>query len=160
MTEKKESWMEGGVEVASQAVTWGKPGNFLKGTYCGKKMIKANDREVALYELKGIVGSFNTVDSKKNPVEPPVSVVAGSYYNIFGGKDAIDSLFAKSKLGDIVAVQLKEEVPSKVKGHADFKVFKTIQFGPDKSYMGETAEAVGQVFEGSEEVTGDDLPFK
>jgi len=149
-----ESWEQGGTEVASQAVTFGKPGDFIKGTYTGKKMVKANDKDTPLYELKAAVGSFHTVDGKKNPIEPAVIVATGSFYNIWGGKDAIDSLFAKSKLGEIVALQLKEELPSKVKGHAPFKVYKTIQFGKDPEYMGEAADAVAQVFEGAEEVEG------
>lgn len=146
-----ESWESGGTEVASQAVTFGKPGDFIKGTYTGKKMVKANDKETPLYELKVSVGSYHTVDGKKNPVEPAVAVVEGSYINVWGRKDAIDSLFAKSKLGDIVAVQLKEEVESKVKGYAPFKVYKTMQFGKDPNYAGEDS-TVQATFPGAEEV--------
>lgn len=132
-----EDWETGGTEVASQAITFGKPGDFIKGTYTGKKLVKANDKETLLYELKAAVGSYHNVDSKKNPIEPAVTVQAGAYYNVWGGKDAIDSLFSKSKLGDVVAVKLEAEVESKTKGHAPFKKYKTLQFGPDSSYMGE-----------------------
>ena len=136
-----EEWEKGGTEVASQAVTFGKVGDFIKGTYTGKKLVHANDKDTLLYELKGKVGFYHTVDGKKNPIEPAMDIVEGSYYNVWGGKDVIDSLFAKSKLGDIVAVQFTEEVESKTKGHAPFKKYKTIQFGRDAEYMGEDSNS-------------------
>ncbi len=153
-----ENWEDGGVEVASQAVTFGKPGDFIKGTYTGKKMVNANGKDTPLYELKAAVGSFHTVDGKKNPIEPAVAATAGSYYNVWGGKDAIDSLFAKSKFGDIVAVQLKEEMESKTKGHAPFKAYKTMQFGSDLTYMGEDSSA--SLLDGATVVENEEEAFK
>lgn len=149
-----EKWEEGGTEVASQAVTFGKPGDFIKGTYTGSKPVKTDLGMTVLYELKGEVGSYHNVDGKKNPIEPAVTVVKGAFYNVWRGREngTIDSLFKKAKLGDIVAIQFKEEQPSKTKGYAPFKVFKTMQFGKDPEYMGEDSGAVGQVFEGAEEV--------
>ena len=150
-----ESWEEGGTEVASQAVTFGKPGDFIKGTYTGFKEVKTDLGPTILYELKGDVGSYHNVDGKKNPVEPAVNVVKGVFYNVWRGKEGsvIADLFKKCKLGEIVAIQFKEEKESKTKGYAPFKVYKVMQFGKDPEYMGESAEAVGQVFEGAEEVT-------
>lgn len=151
-----EDWEKDGVEVASQAVTFGKPGDFIKGTYTGSKNVNTNLGPTVLYELKGDVGVYHNVDSKKNPVEPAVSVVKGVFYNVWRGKEGstISDLFKKAKLGDIVAIQFKEEKESKTKGYAPFKVMKVMQFGKDPEYMGESAEAVGQVFEGAEEVEG------
>ena len=150
----QESWETGGTEVASQAVTFGKPLDYVKGTFTGSKPVKTDLGMTVLYELKGDVGSFHTVDSKKNPVEPPVTVVKGVFYNVWRGREGsvIDELFKKSKLGDIVAIQFKEEKESKTKGYAPFKVFKVLQFGKDPEYMGDAAGAVGETFQGAEEV--------
>ncbi len=148
----KESWETGGVEVTSQAVTFGKPGNFIKGTYVGSKPVDTDLGPTILYELKGITGSFNNVDGKKNPVEPAISVEKGVFYNVWRGKEGsvIADLFKKSKLGDIVAIQFKEEKESKTKGYAPFKVYKVMQFGKDPEYMGESSD--GGLLAGAEEV--------
>lgn len=154
----QEDWAQGGKEVASQTVTFGKVGDFIKGTYTGQKMINTMNGDTPLYEVKAIVGNFHTVDDKKNPVEPPVLVEEGAYYNVWGslkptsGANAITGLFAKSRVGDIVAIQLEKEVSSKTKGNAPFKKYKTMQFGADPSYMGETADALQDTFPGAEEV--------
>lgn len=134
--------LAGGKEVSTQAVSFGKVGDYIKGTYTGKKTVKTMNGERTLYELKGAVGMFHAVDGKKNPVEPVIEVVPGAYYQVWGGKDEIDGLFAKSRLGDIVAVKFDSEQESKTKGHAPFKKMKTLQFGPDKDYMGEESGVV------------------
>jgi hypothetical protein len=157
-----ESWEEGGQEVASQTVTFGKPGDFIKGTYTGSKPVQTSLGQTVLYELKGIVGSFHNVDNKKNPVEPAVEVVAGAFYNVWRGKEGsnIEGLFKKSRLGDIVSLQFKEEKESKTKGYAPFKIMKGMQYGHDATYAGEESGAQSTLLEGSEEVADDGLPFK
>jgi len=136
-----EDWKNGGKKVDTQAVTFGKVGDFIKGTYTGKKVVHANGKDTTLYELKGLLGYYHTVDGKKNPIEPGVNIEEGAYYNVWGGKDTIDGLFAKSRLGDIVAIQLEKEVESKTKGNAPYKVFETLQFGRDENYMGEDSSS-------------------
>jgi len=147
----KESWEVGGTEVTSQAVTFGKAGDFIKGTYVGSKNVETDLGPTILYEIKGDVGSFHNVDGKKNPVEPAVKVEKGVFYNVWRGKEGsvISDLFKKSKLGDIVAIQFKEEKESKTKGYAPFKVYKVMQFGPDAEYMGENSNGL---LAGAEEV--------
>ena len=137
----------GGKEVSTQQVTFGAISDFIKGTYTAKKIVHANGKDVALYEVKGNIGSFHTVDGKKNPIEPAVVVEKGAYYNIFGGKDSIDSLFAKSKFGEIIAIRLEKETESKTKGNAPFKTFKTLQFGMDPEYFGEDSSVEARVEE-------------
>ena len=151
---KKEDWESGGKEVTTQSVSWGKAGDYIKGTYTGKKFVQSKGQNI--YEIKASVGSYHEVDAKKNPVEPAIEVQEGAFYQVWGksvGREgAIDELFKKSKFGDIIAIKFMDETPPKVKGNAPFKVFKTMQFGRDVSYMGETAGAVQDVFPGSEEI--------
>lgn len=149
-----EDWEKGGQDVDTQQVGFNVIGDFIKGTYTGKKWVES--KEQFLYELKGIVGTFHVMDDNKKVVEKPVTVAPGAYYNIWGkpkGREGnVDALFKKSAFGDIVAVQFKEETPATKKGNHPFKIFKTKAFGRDKDYMGEDASAVAEVFPGAEEV--------
>ncbi len=64
---------------------------------------------------------------------------------VWGGKQAIDDLFARSKLGDIVGIQFKEEMESKTKGNAPFKVYRCLTFGRDESWFGEDSQTTEEV---------------
>jgi hypothetical protein len=145
-----EDWEKGGTEVTTQMVGFNVVGDFIRGTYTGKKHVETKD--VTLYEIKGELGQFHTKDDNGKINTDPTLVEAGAYYQIWGGKNAIDDLFAKSRFGDVVAVQFKLEQPSKTKGYSPFKVFKTLQFGPDASYMGESSDALSQAFPDAEVV--------
>lgn len=140
--------LAGGVEVTSQSVSFGKVGDFIKGTYTGKKFVDSKD--TYLHEVKGIAGEFHTLDENKAPIAEATKVIAGEYYQVWGGKSAIDDLFKKSQLGDVIAIQFKESNPSKTKGNNPFKVFKTLQFGRDETYMGESSEATSSLLDGAE----------
>ena len=111
--------LAGGQEMTTQSVTFGKVGDFIKGTYTGKKLVNNPNKpgeQVYLYELKGWLGQYHNVDGKKNPVDPAVEVESGSYYIIWGGKQTIDDLFGRIKLGDIVGIHFKREDEAKTKG--------------------------------------------
>lgn len=151
-----EDPLAGGKEVTTQMVGFNKIGDFIKGTYTGKKHIDSKD--VYLYEIKGIVGQYHTKDDNNAVVESPVLVEEGEYYQIWGGKTPIDDLFGKSRLGEIVSVQFKEETPSKTKGYSPFKVFSTKTFGPDKTYMGEDSNSQSSLLDGAEEVAPTPAP--
>ena len=87
--------LAGGQEMTTQTVTFGKIGDFIKGTYTGKKSVKNPNKDgmVNLYEVKGAIGLLHSVDGKKNPIEPGNAVQPGSFYVVWGGKQAIDDLF-------------------------------------------------------------------
>lgn len=123
--------LSGGQEMTTQQVGFNQIGDFVKGTYTNKKFVES--KGVNLYELKGKLGIYHKDDAE-------VSVQPGAFYNVWGGKTAIDDLFSRSKLGDIVAIQFKDESPSKTKGNSPFKIFKTLTFGHDKEYMGEDSD--------------------
>ena len=135
--------LAGGQEMTTQSVSFGKIGDWIKGTYTNKKLIKNPNKEgmVYLYEVKGVLGQFHNVDGKKNPIEPVVEVRPGAFYIVWGGKQDIDDLFSRSKFGDIVAIQFKEETQSKTKGNAPFKVLRCLTFGRDPEYMGEDSQS-------------------
>lgn len=144
-----EDPLAGGQEMTTQTVTFGKIGNFIKGTYTGKKTVKNPNKDgvVNLYEVKGMIGHLHNVDGKKNPIEPGYDVQAGSFYVVWGGKQAVDDLFSRSKLGDIIAIQFKDEQESKTKGNAPFKILKTLTFGADVNWMGEDSQSLQEAAE-------------
>ena len=140
--------LAGGQEMTTQQVSFGKVGDWFKGTYVGKKVVDTARGKNNLYQLKGQLGEFHEMDADKKPIEPTKNVEAGSFYTVWGGKQSIDDLFARSQLGDIVAIQFKEEQPSKTKGNSPFKVFRCLHFGKDDSWMGEDAESSEIITEG------------
>ena len=141
--------LAGGQEMTTQSVTFGKVGDFIKGTYTGKKLIddpNKKGQKVMIYEVKGMVGGYHAVDKNKLPVEPLIDIMTGSYYIVWGGKQSIDDLFSRSRFGDIVGVHLKDTKPSENKSHADIKIYSVRTFGIDDTWAGEgsqTTEAVG-----------------
>jgi len=144
--------LAGGKEMTTQQCSFGKVGDFIKGTYTNKKVVDTQRGKNVLYELKVIIGTYHEIDPEtKKGVDPAKEVVAGGFYTVWGGKQAIDDLFARSKLGDIVALQFKDSVPSKTKGNSPFKIFKTLTFGRDPEYFGqdstsELEETANEVF--------------
>jgi len=135
--------LAGGKEVTSQTVPFSVLKDFVKGTYVGKKNVTTQYGPNVVYELKLAVGRWHDKAGKEEVVGQE-----GEYVTVFGGKDQVDGLFGKSKLGDIVAMQLVELKPTK-KGNP-WKNIKTLQFGPDTTYMGEDS-SVGEV---------EDVPFE
>ena len=135
MSETKE--FEGAKEVQVAAVSFSKVGDLIVGYFTGnqKKIITQNGPST-IYEIKGLFGEFHLADTitdaNGNKVttvkEPGIQVEAGTFYTLFGGKQAIDDLFRQSKFGQKVGIKFEEAVPSKVKGHSAFKKFKVVQW--------------------------------
>lgn len=126
----------GGQEVAPNQARFNKIGDYIVGYFVGSKDINGKNGPIKLYELKGVQGEFHEADvttdenGNKNTaiLEPAVQVVAGDYYNLFGGKDSIDSLFAKAKINQKVGLKFEKATPSKIKGNSPFKTIKTVMW--------------------------------
>lgn len=153
--------LEGGTEVKQEKFGFGKPGDFIKGTYTGVKMVKTDKGTTPVYEVKGQFGSFHPVhqDEVGNTIaaEQPVQVEPGDFYGIWGGKEAIDQGFRKAKIGQIIGIRFEEFVKSKTPGNKPWKKFMFKHFEMDKEYAGESqldaAKAAGLV-------DPDEPPFK
>lgn len=156
MSDVAQDPLAGGVELTTQMVGFNKVGDFIRGTYTGKKYVESKD--VHLYEIKGKLGQFHVKDDNGNVVETPVLVEEGEYFNVWGGKTSIDDLFSKVKFGEEVAIQFKLEQPSKTKGYSPFKVFKTLTFGSDPNYMGEDSNSQSSLLDGAEVVVVVETP--
>lgn len=139
----------GGKVLKPNRVSWGKVGNYIIGYFTSSKMVQTSNGNAMLYELKGILGQYNEIQNEDDGngnklvkvVEPAVDVVAGDYYTVFGGKDSIDSLFKKAKLGQKVGLKFSKATPSKTKGNSAFKTIETALWDEnDPDYMGASAE--------------------
>lgn len=156
------SEMEGGQELKPNSVSFGKVGDWIKGTYVGVKKVTANEKTTNLYEITGIAGQYTPIENsfdengqKVSKLLAPVKVNPGEYYSIWGGKSAIDDGFKKAKFGEIVGVMFKEASPSKKAGHSPFKIMMVKSFGMDPNYMGDSSDAKMLSDAG---VNEDDLP--
>jgi hypothetical protein len=127
---------DGAQEIAPSQVSFGKIGDYIIGYYTGHKDITTSNGDTKLYELKGIQGEFhittNEDDGNGNKIvkvaKDATPITVGDYFNVWGGKSAIDDLFKKVKIGQKVGVRFEEAIPSKKKGNSAFKVFKTVMW--------------------------------
>ena len=126
----------GGQDVTPNQARFNKVGDYIIGFFTGSKEINGTNGPIKLYSVKGIQGEYHEaesdVDANGNKVttivEPGVKVNAGDYYNIFGGKDSIDDLFKKAKIGQKVGLRFEEAIASKTKGNSPFKVIKPVMW--------------------------------
>jgi hypothetical protein len=139
---------DGAKDVKPNQVSFAKVGDLIAGYFTGHKDVIGKNGPIKLYEVKGLFGSYHgqeiTADANGNKIvkviEPPVEVVQGEYYTIFGGKDSIDGLFKKAKYGQKVGLRFESATPSKTKGNSPFKVFKTVMWDEIDPDMGASSE--------------------
>lgn len=127
---------EGGQEVAPSQVSFGKIGDYIIGYFSGSKDITTDRGITKLYELKGVQGEFHVTTNKDDGngnkivevAKDATPITKDDFFNVWGGKDAIDDMFKKAKIGQKVGVRFEEAIPSKKKGNSAFKVFKTVMW--------------------------------
>lgn len=143
---------DGAQEVKPNQVSFGKKGDYIIGYFTESKVITTSNGDTKLYELKGIQGEYHstetTDDGNGNKVikvdEKPTKINEGEFYSVWG-KQAIDDLMSKSRLGQKVGIRFEEAIPSKKKGNSAFKVFKTVMWD---EY--DTSNPISDAFPGSE----------
>lgn len=140
---------EGGREVKPSRISFAKVGDYVIGYFNQSKIVQFENGATPVYELKGIAGQFhtskNTTDENGNKVvtvdENPVNVDKGDYYTLIGGKESIDSMFKKARLGQKVGIKFESVKPSKKPGFSGFKVFAPFMWDEqDPEFMGQSAE--------------------
>src|SRR3990172_3925537 len=132
--------LAGGTDMAPQTVPFSVANDFVKGTFVNRKSVTTQYGPSHILELKLQVGRWHDKEGKQEIIGSE-----GEYVGIFGGKNQIDGLFAKCKLGDIVGIQLVELKPTK-KGNP-WKNFKTKHFGVDSTWMGEDSQSLHEAAE-------------
>lgn len=140
--------MEGMEEVKSARVTFGKVGDFIKGTLVDIREIdnqygKIPGEKSKIYEILAEVGSFHTINELKEVATTPIVINKGEFYNVFG-KAGIDVGMRNIKKGQIVGLRFTEQKPSKTPGFNPTKVIKVFAGAMDPEYQGQTAADVEQ----------------
>lgn len=139
----------GAKDVRPNKVAFSKVEDYIIGFFYGSKQVPGEKGPINIYELRGINGAYHFAESSTdvngNKVvkidEQPTQVVGGEFYTVFGGKDSIDSLFRKSKLGQKVGIKFEKADPSKKAGYSGFKHFKTVMWDEtDPEFMGQSPE--------------------
>lgn len=126
--------------VKSNWVKFGKIGDFIKGTLVDVREMKSTmpgkeGQLVKIYELLASIGSFHDIDEEKKPVETPIIIQGGEYWNI-GGKVGIDNQMRNIKTGQIVGFRFDSENPSKQKGFSPTKIIKVYAGAMDPNFDG------------------------
>lgn len=134
--QKKDDIFNEDNAVKSAWVTWGKPGDHIKGTlvarYSRENSIGGKTEMQTIYEIKAMGGAFHALQQDENGNYTPVSeetvLNAGDLWNV-GGKAAIDSQMRNVKIGQIIGMKFMESVPAKEKGRYPTKVVKVFTSG-------------------------------
>lgn len=131
-------------DVKSNWVTWGKIGDWIKGTLVAIREVenRMQGREGEMqkvYEIQAEGGSFHDIDENKKVVETPTIINAGEFWQI-GGKVGIDAQLRNIKLGTIVGFRFADEIPNKVKSYNPAKQIKVRTGGADPNYNGQSSQ--------------------
>lgn len=127
-------------KVPSNWITWGKIGDFIKGTLVrvyevDNKMPGKEGTKQKIYEVVSHAGRFHDIDENKRVIETPVNINADEFWQI-GGKEGIDAQMRNVKLGTIIGMRFDKEVPAKQKGYNPSKIIVVVTGGRDPNYTG------------------------
>lgn len=143
MAEPKKDLFDESNAIKSAWVTWGKPGDNIKGTlaarYARENSIGGKTEMQTIYEIKAMGGSFHALVQDENgnytPVADATQLIAGDMWNV-GGKAAIDTQMRNVKIGQIIGMKFMESVPAKEKGRYPTKVVKVFTSGEmDEAFL-------------------------
>lgn len=101
-------------------ITWGKPGDHIKGTLVAKYQrennISGKTEMQNIYEVKVLSGEYHALEVDENgnrvPSKEVTKLAEGDVCNV-GGKAAIDAQMRNVKLGQIIGLKFVESVPNK-----------------------------------------------
>lgn len=126
-----------------QAMSWkpGKPGDAIKGIFTGVvRQFEGQYGQTNIYELVGIEGSWNVIDSEEGkPTGIIGNVVPGELYSVFERKTIADDI-KRAKPGQQVIIKFAELRKPKTGG----KPYKHVicLLGPmDEKWLAENAAA-------------------
>jgi len=136
-------------EVKSSWVSWGKPGDHIKGTLIAKyerlNNIGGKSEMQWIYEIKAMSGEFHALEQDANgnyiAKDEATVIGTGDVYNV-GSKAAIDSQMRNVKVGQIIGMMFMETVAPKEKGRYPTKVIKVYTEGKmDEEFLTGMKEA-------------------
>ena len=101
-------------------MTWGKPGDHVKGTLIAKYQrdndISGKVEKQNIYEVRVLSGEYHALEVDENgnrvPSKDLTKFNEGDVCNV-GGKPAIDAQMRNVKVGQIIGLKFVESVPNK-----------------------------------------------
>lgn len=136
-------------------ISWGKFGDFVKGTLTSKKQVpnKLSETPGAMqwnYEILADTGSFHAI--KDDIVSPTPTIIQPGNFIKVGGRVSIDDHMRNIKVGQIVGLRYNAD-GKKVKGRKVAKIVGVYPGAINKDYMGQTAsDQLQDAFPGAEEI--------
>lgn len=155
----KKAWDDVSNEATNSFVGFNQIGDYVLGTLVGKRKVKSTLPDKAgemqnIYEIKVREASYHLLDDRKRVIEQAEEPEEGSIVSV-GGRKIIDSRMEKIKLGQIVGLKFKEELPPKTKG---FNPTKLVTVFAPKNEDG-TVEMDEQWLSEQEAEKKDDMDF-
>ena len=126
--------------VKSSWVKWTVVGDFITGVLAGvrerKSTLPGKENEMQkVYEVIASAGQWHDTDEKKNPVKPPVKILAGESWFV-GGRQGLDQQMSRIRIGQKIGIKFCEEVPAKTKGFNALKIVRVFTKGEiDEAYL-------------------------
>jgi hypothetical protein len=115
-----DNFFSEGNEVKGSWMTWGKPGDNIKGTLVAKyqreNTISGKAEMQNIYEIKVMSGEYHALvlddNSNRVPAKEVTTLNKDDVCNV-GGKAAIDAQMRNIKIGQIIGLKFMESVPNK-----------------------------------------------
>lgn len=108
-------------------VSWGKVGDGFKGILIGREMRDKKNMDTGemerqeVYEFYMLGGEFHTLDAKKNPIEPGVTIKEGDKY-FCGDSLRVGNGMRNARLGDECVILFEREDEPPKKGYNPVKI--------------------------------------
>lgn len=142
MAEEKDPFA-GMSEVKTNAIKWGKVGDWFKGTLTDntrevENKLSAKKEMQKVFEFKMHGGSFHNINEDRTVAAEATIIAKDAFMSVFA-KGAVAAQMRNAKLGQIVGMRFVEEKKSSTAGFNATKVIKVFLGEQDPDYKGETA---------------------
>lgn len=133
----------GMTEVRTNAIKWGKVGDWFKGTLTDNSRevankLSANHEMQKVFEFKMHGGSYHNINEDRSIATDPTIIAKDSFMSVFA-KGAVAGQMRNAKLGQVIGMRFVEEKKSSTPGFNPTKVIKVFLGDQDPDYKGETA---------------------
>src|SRR3990167_8105346 len=114
-------------EVSSSSIDWGKPGDFILGTFVkARHGVETQFGENSIYEIEAERGSYHKLVGKGRqavPVETPTIISKGEVVSVWGRGDIFCGMMNALRPGQVVKLTFTEEKEGKNGTWKEVKIF-------------------------------------
>lgn len=113
-------------EMKSQTVDWGKPGDFILGTFVKRRDTETQFGPNSIYEFYAERGSFHPLEGKgrmAKPIDTPTIINKGESWSVWGRGDVFCGMANALLPGQIVKIMYVEDKEGKNGPWKDVKIY-------------------------------------